>query len=239
MNSYRLCSQFPAKMRLLVSPAVMLCSALLMIVCMTPAEAAEDARQQGPNQPYVSPRWVFEFKGGLYYPDLDDYETYYGSDHSTIWALAGAYKITNWLEVGAELGYTNDDGVGSLPNNSILGGEVDYTLMPLQIFLNLQYEASADQLFVPYAGIGIATAWYKQEIDQQSDVTGRSDIGGAARVGLRLQITNSDRHGANYLSGDRRLQTYLFLEGQIFSTEVDGIDLGGEAYFLGLRLEFD
>ena len=220
-------------------PCIVICSALLAVLLVAPAQAADNAGKQAQIRPYVAPHWVFEFKGGLYYPDLNDYETYYGDDNSTIWALAGAYKITNWLEVGAELGYTNAEGVGSLPNNGILGGDVDYTLMPLQIFLNLQYEASADQLFVPYAGVGIATAWYKQEISQQSDVTGRSDVGGAARVGVRLQITNSDRRGANYLSGDRRLQTYVFLEGQIFSTEVDGVDLGGENYLLGLRLEFD
>jgi len=41
------------------------------------------------------------------------------------------------------------------------------------------------------------------------------------------------------LRGDRRLKSYLFLEGQYFSTKVDGIDLGGEILLLGLRMEFD
>jgi opacity protein-like surface antigen len=212
----------------------------LLVFFMLPAGATDHAGQlPEPKEPYKEPRWAFEFKGGMYKPDLELYESFYGDDKNTIWAIAGAYRIKNWLEVGAELGYTNDEGVGLLPNNGILGGSVDYSLMPLQVFLNFRYDASAGQLFVPYAGIGIATAWYKQKIDQQPDRKGRADIGGAARVGIQMQITNSDRHGANYMYGNSRLQSYLFLEGQVFSTEVDGIDLGGEAYFLGLRLEFD
>jgi len=214
---------------------ILFCSTLLLTVCIVPAMAANESQ----NDAYEAPRWAFEFKGGMYKPDLDLYETFYGDDENTIWAIAGAYRIRNWLEFGAELGYTNDDGVGALPVNGILGGEVDYTLMPLQLFLNLRYDASPGQLFIPYAGIGIATAWYKQKIDQQSDRQGRSDVGGAARVGVQLQITNSDRNGATYLRGNRRLKSYLFLEGQVFSTEVDDIDLGGKVYLLGLRLEFD
>jgi hypothetical protein len=92
---------------------------------------------------------------------------------------------------------------------------------------------------VPYAGIGIVSAWYKQKIDQQSDREGRSDIGGSARAGIQLQLTNLDPSAARIRSGNQRLKTYVFLEGQVFSTKVDGIDLGGEVYLLGLRFEFD
>jgi len=207
---------------------------------MAPAQAADAASEmQSQADAYMAPRWALEFKGGVYQPDLEFYETFYGDDQNTYWAIAGAYRFKNWLELGAELGYTSDEGVGQLPVNGTVGGDVDYTLMPLQIFLNFRYDASANQLFVPYAGIGIVSAWYKQKIDQQSDRDGRTDIGVSARAGIQLQITNSDRRGATYLHGNRRLQTYIFLEGQVFSTEVDDIDLGGEIYLLGLRFEFD
>lgn len=224
-----------------VTRSLLCCAALLLHVpgSVLAEDAAAGDKAGLEKDSYRAPRWAFEFKGGKYKPDLEEYATFYGDDKNTIWAIAGAYRFTNWLELGAELAYANDEGVGVLPNNGILGGQVDYSLMPFQLFLNFRYDQSANQLFVPYAGVGIATAWYKQKIDQQPDREGRADIGGAARVGLQVQITNSDRHGATYLHGNRRLQSYLFLEGQVFSTEVDNIDLGGEIYLLGLRLEFD
>jgi opacity protein-like surface antigen len=217
-----------------------LCGSLVLATVVTPARAADDTNQaQSQPASYAAPRWALELKGGQYKPDLELYETFYGDDKNSYWAIAGAYRLTNWLELGAELAYSNDEGKGALPVNGILGGQVDYTLMPLQIFLNVRYDSSPDQLFVPYAGIGIVSAWYKQIIDQQPSREGRSDIGGSARVGVQLQLTNLDRSVARNNSSNRRLKTYIFLEGQVFSTEVDGVDLGGEIYLLGLRFEFD
>jgi opacity protein-like surface antigen len=239
-------SRYPVQASLWVTRLPLILASIIVFSCLltglitTPVRAADGNNQeQSQAARYVAPRWALEFKGGKYKPDLDLYETFYGDDKNTFWAITGAYRFKNWLELGAELGYTNDEGVGVLPNNGILGGQVDYTLMPLQIFLNIRYDASPGQLFVPYAGIGVVTAWYKQKIDLQPERTGRTDIGASARVGVQLQISNSDRRGATYLHGSRRLQTYLFLEGQIFSTEIDDIDLGGEVYLLGLRFEFD
>jgi len=227
------------RLRLIWVSILIYCGLLTGLTVGTAQAADENSQKQDQAVKYVAPRWALEFKGGKYKPDLELYETFYGDDKNAFWAIAGAYRFKNWLELGVELGYTNDEGVGVLPNNGILGGQVDYTLMPLQIFLNVRYDAAPGQLFVPYAGIGVVTAWYKQKIDQQPDRTGRTDIGGSARAGVQLQISNADRRGATYLHGNRRLQTYLFLEGQIFSTEIDGIDLGGEIYLLGLRFEFD
>ena len=220
--------------------SALLCGILVLAMVMTPARAADDT-SQAQTQPglYTAPRWALELKGGQYKPDLELYQTFYGDDKNSYWAIAGAYRFTNWLELGAELAYSNDEGMGALPVNGILGGKVDYTLMPLQIFLNVRYDASPDQLFVPYAGIGIVSAWYKQKIDQQPDREGRSDIGVSTRVGVQLQLTNLDPSVARNKSVSRSFKTYVFLEGQVFSTEVDGVDLGGEIYLLGLRFEYD
>jgi opacity protein-like surface antigen len=188
---------------------------------------------------YAAPRWALEFKGGKYEPDLENYKEFYGSDTNTFLAIGGAWRVNNWFELGGELGYSKDRGVGLLPNSGETGGNVKYTLMPLQLFANVRYDRSLNQLFVPYAGIGLVTAWYRQEIDQQSDRKGRTDVGGSARVGLQLLLNRLDKSSAQYLRGDRRLRSYLFLEGQYFSTKVDGIDLGGEVFLLGLRMEFD
>jgi outer membrane protein W len=196
---------------------------------------AEDAS----NSAYAAPAWALEFKAGKFTPDLDEYKEFYGSDDTNYYGIASAYKFTNWLELGMELGLTRDKGTGFLPIAGIPGGDVTYTLLPLQVFLNLRYHTHHDQLFIPYAGVGAATAWYKQEIEEQSDVSGRSDIGGAARLGIELRLNGFDRRGADFVTGDRRLNTYFFVEGQYFSTKVDDIDLGGKSILVGLRFDFD
>jgi opacity protein-like surface antigen len=200
-------------------------------------QAAVDPQEE--TAEYAAPRWALEFKGGKYKPDLERYKEFYGSDTNTFLAIGGAWRVNNWFELGGELGYSKDRGVGLLQNSGETGGSVKYTLMPLQLFANFRYDRSLNQLFVPYAGIGVVTAWYRQEIDQQPDRKGRTDVGGSARVGLQLLLNRLDKGSAQYLRGDRRLRSYLFLEGQYFSTKVDGIDLGGEIFLLGLRMEFD
>jgi len=215
-----------------------LCCSMVVASVMAPVWAADDTNQtQSESTSYVAPRWALELKGGQYQPDLELYDTFYGDDKNSYWAIASAYRLTNWLELGAELAYSNDEGTGMFAANGNLGGRVDYTLMPLQLFLNVRYDASPDQLFVPYAGIGIVSAWYQQKIDQQPNREGRSDIGGSARAGIQLQLTHLDPSVARNKSS--KFKTYVFLEAQVFSTRVDGIDLGGEIYLLGLRFEYE
>lgn len=205
----------------------------------TDLSGVADPVAAAPVVPYHAPRWAMELKGGIYTPDLDDYEQFYGDDDSTLWGLSLAYRITNWLEVGGELGYTSAKGVGSLPGSGGTGGRVRYTLLPLQLFVNLRYDRSFRQLLVPYAGVGLVSAWYELSPDQQSGRNGFADIGLGARVGVQLLLNRLDRHGANYVSGDRRLRSFLFLEGQYLDTDKSGFNLGGDAYLLGLRFEFD
>ncbi len=63
--------------------------------------------------------------------------------------------------------------------------------------------------------------------------TGTSDLGTIVRVGLQLSLL---RLGAE--SGSQIQRSYLFLEAQRFTTEVDDIDLGGDVFLLGFRFEF-
>lgn len=186
-----------------------------------------------------SPRWTVELKGGRFEPDLDDFDTFYGDDDTGFGALAVAYRLNHWLEVGGELGYASEDGRGELPENQLLGGEVTYRVMPAQAFVTLRGDFSEDQLFVPYAGVGIAVAFYEQEIEDQSDRRGYTDPGLAARVGIALSLNRLDPVTVRDAAGGMLKKTYAFLEAQQFSAEHDGDDLGGVLYLLGLRLEFD
>jgi opacity protein-like surface antigen len=210
----------------------------LLSLIIAPAVAPVAAAAATDGTVSATPKWALEFKGGIYKPDLPDYSTFYGSDDNDLWAIAGAYRFYNWLELGLELGYSKDTGTGSLPDQGAQGGKVEYTLVPVQLFFNLRYDVAPDQLFVPYVGAGLAMAWYQQQISQQSDREGSSDIGGAARAGLQLSLNRLTPDTVTYSRGKQLLKSYVFLEAQYFSTEKDGTDLGGDAYLLGLRLEF-
>lgn len=212
---------------------------VLLTLLLLSAGAAIASDNEVNESRYKAPRWSLELKGGRFEPDLELYETFYGSDKSTYWAVDAAYRFASWVELGAELGYSNDKGQGFLPNNGQLGGQVEYTLVPLTVYVNLRYDRSPDQLFVPYIGAGLVTAWYRQRIDSQSDREGRTDVGAAARAGVQLLLNRIDQRGAASLNGSRRFKAFLFLEAQTFTAEIDDIDLGGDVYLLGLRFEFD
>jgi hypothetical protein len=128
--------------------------------------------------------------------------------------------------------------VGVQPTNSQLGGIVKYALVPAHLYVNLLGKKDDQQLFVPYAGLGLTTAYYRQEIESQSNRDGRTDLGYNARVGVQLLLDRLDPGSARSLSANGRVQTYLTLEAQWFTTEVDNTDLGGVTYLLGLRFEW-
>ncbi len=182
--------------------------------------------------------WIGALKGGLFEPDLDDYETFYGDSQTGFFGLAFGYQFRPWLELGGEVGGMRDSGVGLQPGNGELGGSVDYTLIPAHVYVNLVGKRDHRQLLVPFAGAGLTTAYYRQEIATQPDRDGRTDLGYNARAGVKLLLDRLDPASANALSRSGGVQTYLTFEVQWFSTEVDGIDLGGLTYLLGLRFEW-
>jgi hypothetical protein len=183
--------------------------------------------------------WVFEIKGGQFKPDLDLYEEFYGSDKTNYFAAAFAYRSSDWYEFGGELGYMHDSGVGLFESSQTLGGSVKYKLLPASLYASVFGRFSPDQWVVPYAGVGLTMAWYKQDIASQSNRSGRSDLGYNAKAGLQLLVNGMDRGTAQRAARGGLINTYLFIESQYFSTKVDGHDLGGITYLLGLRLEFD
>ena len=160
---------------------------IVVLVALLPVVPA-GAEEPGP-QP---PSWMLELKGGQFEPDLDDYDTFYGSDHTSFGALALAYRLSHRVELGGELGYFEDEGTGQLLQNELLGGSTTYKLMPLQAFVNVRGEFWEDQLFVPYAGVGLAMAFYQHKIDGQSDRNGNTDLGYSARLGVALSFNRLD-----------------------------------------------
>jgi len=201
---------------------------LLLAVIAAPALPATAAA--------ATPRWSVELKGGLFEPDIDEYAGFYGGDDDAYFAIGATWLARRWLEVGVELGYFNDDGVGVLEASGTSGAPVEYTLWPLHLFANLRGEFGPGQLFVPYIGAGATIAFYEQRIEAQPDRSGRTDPGANARIGVQLLLNRVDPLTA--AESAFLMNSYLFVEAQWFSTEVDSEDLGGVAYLIGFKLEF-
>ena len=182
------------------------------------------------------PPWVLEVKTGRFEPDLDGYERFYADEEARTYAISFAYRFKPWLEVGSEIAYARDQGFGIQSLSGMPGGTVKYTLIPARIFVNFLALVKENQLAVPYVSVGATRAYYKQDVELQSEVDGRTDLGAFVRIGIQLSMDRLDPGTANRRSALKR--TYLFFESQRFTSEVDNIDLGGDAYVLGIRFEF-
>jgi hypothetical protein len=207
---------------------------VMLLCCLTLATgvvgAAEDLS--------TSPRWSFEFKGGRFQPALSDWDRYYGSDAMRQYVAALGYMPLRALQLAGELGYSHDHGQGTLPTSGALGGEVNYTLMPVHVYALVRGVFTKGQWLVPYVGGGWTYLYYDQEVVNQQESKGHAD-GWNARAGLQLLLNPLDPNSAEDIRHSLGVQyTYLTLEVQKFSAKVDGTDLGGKSYLLGLRLEY-
>jgi hypothetical protein len=121
----------------------------------------------------------------------------------------------------------------------MLGGSVDYRLSPAQIYTNFIFQRSSLQRVVPYVGLGLTVAKYDQDVELQGSNEGITDLGLSVRVGVRFLLMTRGSTTFSAAVGNAKWSSFLFLEAQHISAEVDDIDLGGEAYTLGFRMEFD
>jgi hypothetical protein len=186
----------------------------------------------------MTPGWTFEIKGGRFEPDLEAFASFYGEEDTGYYAGSFAYRFKPWLEAGAEAGYMHDRGVGIAVEQGVAGGGVVYELLPLHFHVTLRGQFKPDQLFVPYVGLGVTSAYYRQEIELQEERTGWSDVGSFGRLGLELYLNRVDPGTAGGLAEGVIKQSYLYLEAQRFTAEKEGHELGGDALVLGLRFTF-
>src|SRR5690606_5765176 len=84
--------------------------ALVLAVSSAHAQGAAAAPAREPAT--SSPRWMYSIAGGYTYPDLDDYDAFYGDDRDTSFSISGGYRLRDWLEVGARYGYSMEPGLG-------------------------------------------------------------------------------------------------------------------------------
>lgn len=184
------------------------------------------------------PRWSLEFKYGEFTPDIEDWEVYFGDETAKQIGFGGAYKIFRWFEAGLEVNYIRDKGQGYLPLNDMLGGNVTYHLYPVHAYVLLRGIFFEDQWVVPYIGGGYSKVWYRQAVENQASSRGNTD-GSHVRGGIQILLDWIDTGGAAAMETDSGVSnTYLVIEAQRFSAEIDGIELGGDSVMVGLLFEF-
>ena len=79
----------------------------------------------------------------------------------------------------------------------------------------------------------------QQAVEQQAKVEGRTDPGWSARAGVRFQIASVGPIARAASSESSYWRSYMFLEAQHMSAKVDGQNLGGNAFVVGFRMEFN
>lgn len=209
---------------------------LLLVAFVLTFPAAASAA--GP--PVDRPRWSLEFKGGRFYPALDDWETYYGRDNTWHYAASLAYKVTRQIETGVEGGYSKDVGLANGSLSGTLTGRAVYQAAPLNVFVLFRAVFSERQWVVPYAGGGWTRMFYRETVEGQGTVRGSAD-GYHGRAGLQFLLDEVDRTAARNMRHDYSiLHTYFFTEVARTKAKTDApaIDIGGTSYLLGLLFEF-
>ena len=196
------------------------------------------ARSQGSGS-LDSPRWTYELRGIYLRPDLPQFSTFYGNDHSTYFGIAGTYRLLDRLELGGEYGLMKEHGVGVQTNSGLLGGSVEYRLDSFHVFANWIFQNEPTQRVVPYVGAGLLVMRYEQSVELQPKIEGRTDPGWSARAGVRFQVASVGPVPRSSSTESSYWRAYMFLEAQHMSAKVDGQNLGGDAAVLGFRMEFN
>jgi hypothetical protein len=207
------------------------------IVTEEPQPAQPQESESYPMTPVYRPYWTLEIKGGEFEPELEEWETFYGDDRTEHAGLAAAYKFLRQAEVGLALDYIKDEGVGFLPLNDELGGEVKLQLYPAHLYVLLRGIFFEDQWVVPYVGGGLTRVYYRQKIENQASVRGEAD-GDHTRAGLQILLDWFDTGNAVGFEDEGVENSYLTIEMLSFSAEIDGIELGGESTMIGFAFEF-
>jgi len=189
------------------------------------------------------PHWSLGIKGGWFYPDIDNWKTYYGDDKTWHYAGSLAYKLVKQVEVGVEAGYIKDRGQGKGAISSIIAGNVSYELAPLNVFVLFRGVFSETQWLIPYAGGGWTRMFYQEKIEDQGTIRGHAD-GYHGRAGLQFLLDGADTTAARNLYNDFGIyHSYFFLETQysrVMINDLTGnsVNLGGTSYLMGILLEF-
>jgi len=205
---------------------------LVVLSCLgwaTSGLAAEDA-----------PRWTTSLRGGYWYPEVDDWQSHYGSDGVWAFGVEGGYKLSRRLEIGLSLDFVDKSGTGQTLSGRVTAEEVTYRELPMNLSLLYRVVFFEDQLLVPYVGGGFSYAYYRQDFGEKKIDGDR--FGYHFRAGLQILLDALEPRGARNMRESWGIDnTYLTLETLYTSLDDFGgeeIDLGGTTLVGGLMFEY-
>lgn len=183
-------------------------------------------------------KWSFALRGGAFFPDVDDWETFYGRDQVAQFGAKVGRRFASMLEFEVEADYFGERGEGSLPLNDRKGGEVLHEQGTLSAGVLLHAQFSPRQLLVPYGGAGYAHVFYQQSIQGGQQNKGGAD-GVYVRGGLALLMDGWDREGSSSLRRYWGIEhTYLLIDYRVLDVEKNDVDIGGDTLSLGIYFAF-
>ncbi|HJV35082.1 MXAN_2562 family outer membrane beta-barrel protein [Geomonas sp.] len=208
---------------------------LAVLLTLIPALALAEQRPERPH-------WSLELKGGVLFPDVDRWSTFYGSSYTPEFGGSLAYKVTRQVEVGIEGSYSYATGKGGQLQHGTTAGEVTFDRAPLSVFVLARGVMDEDQWLVPYAGGGYTRLFYRSDVTGQGTTKG-SVNGFNARAGVEFLMDRLERDAAESLYRDFGLQhTYFFVEGRFIRAMGDttggSVNLGGTSCLGGFLFEF-
>lgn len=186
-------------------------------------------------------RWSLEMNMSLFQPKDDNWETYYGSKRMPTFGGAIAYRIFQFIDIGASIDYGQDRGTGTLPISDIQTGSVVYHIIPIDIFAVARLKFTENQWIVPYAGGGYTRFVYYQSIAGQDSVRG-SVNGVHAKAGLQFLLDGLDASAAKRMfSNYGATNSYLYVEVKRThaKTNTPSFQIGGYSVKSGLFIEFN
>jgi len=202
-----------------------ICGVLLVLAFATPGAA-------------IAADWSSEFQYGRYYPELAQWQEYYGRDRAPYMNLSAGYRWFSFLEFGVDAGRMHDKGRAFLPSSGTTAGTVELELYPVSAQVQLNLRFAPGQWLVPFAALGSTQVYYRQRIVGQNKATGRA-AGNLQRIGVAFNMNILDNRGASYMRNSYGIShTQLLLERRKLSVKAADVDLGGDMTLLGLRFEF-
>ena len=194
-------------------------------------------------EPGSHPLWSLHFRGGAFYPAIDNWKKYYDTAYMGYFSIAGDWWINRYFGVGAELGYMRDEGQGQLPVQEGVGGYVEHRLWPVSVLASARGAFRDDQVVIPYFSAGVTYLGYAQKIDNQERRTG-STIGAIAHLGVQFLLDPLDQRSASSLESNLGIRhSYFELDLTYINAPAeeiggDSVDLGGTGFSLSVGFEF-
>ena len=125
-----------------------------------------------------------------------------------------------------------------LTDSGALGGSVEYRLDSFHVFANWIIQHDPTQRVVPYLGAGLLVmAANRPSTCSRRSRDARISVGGPRGRAFPHRVGGT--RATEPLDGELYWRSYMFVEAQRMSAKVDGQNLGGDAFVLGFRMEFN